>query len=122
MREPNWSRDEIQFLLKAYGRMKTKDIAKRLNRTINSVYLQIARQKKEGGVGMKYSSERVSDMMNKCGISNKEMSRRTGLQEDIIVAIRKGKRPLRVLEAIEFSNVLRCSICDFGTTTQDYSI
>ena len=64
---------------------------------------------------MKYSNERLNDMMNKCGVNNMEMSGKTKLDEKKILEFRQGKKIPTFLESIKMAQVLRCSVTDFST-------
>lgn len=114
-----WSLEEVEFLLNNHKKMKARDIAIKLNRSVSSVYAQVQnlynkKDKIEIIEKLTYSNSRLSYLMNKKPIYNIEMSLKTGMSPDEIAAIRKGEKIPKVNEALKIAQVLSCSIADFA--------
>lgn len=114
-----WTLEEAEFLINNYKKMKARDIAIALNRSVSSVYAQVQKlynkkNKIEIIEKLTYSNYRLSDLMNKKIIYNNEMSCKTGISPDEIAAIRKGEKIPKVDEALKIAQALSCSILDFA--------
>lgn len=62
---------------------------------------------------MKFSGEKLDNLINLKTIDNKIISRKTGINEEDLELFIQGKKVPNVLECIKISGVLECGIWDF---------
>lgn len=118
-----WNEEEEEFLIENFiitKRYRAKEIAIIVGKSVKAVYSKVNELKVKGSKEMKYSNERLNDMMNKCGVNNMEMSGKTKIDEKKLMEFRQGKKIPTFLEAIKMAQVLKCSITDFATTGPSY--
>lgn len=118
-----WNEEEENFLIENFilnKRYRAKEIGVILGKSAKAVYSKARKLEAKGSENMKYSNERLNDMMNKCGVNNMEMSGKTKLDEKKILEFRQGKKIPTFLESIKMAQVLKCSITDFATTGPSY--